>query len=50
MILDIYPWVTLPVRFVYSMAATYLASIPKVEIANFAQFTVSNTFGIPLHL
>jgi hypothetical protein len=50
MILDIYPWVTLPGRFVYSMAATCEAGIPKVKVANFAQITVSQIFGIPLHL
>jgi hypothetical protein len=50
MILDIYPWIPLPGRFVYSVAATRLAGISKVEIANFPQITVSHTVGVPLHL
>ena len=50
MILDVYPWVTLPRCLVYPMTATCLTSGPKVKIACFAQVTVSNTFGIPLHL
>jgi hypothetical protein len=45
MILYIYPRVTLPGRFVYSVAAACETGISKVMIADLAQLTKPNASG-----
>jgi hypothetical protein len=49
-ILDIYPWVTLPGCFINAMAAFILTWFTEEMVTYPAQFGKSNTLRIPMHL
>jgi hypothetical protein len=49
-ILNVDTRVSLPGHFVDAVAAAYLASFPKVEIAHTAQVSEANPFGVSPHL